>query len=103
MKTMPVVDTKGMPPYTINGKLNPEYNAEYQRRRRAAHPTLARAENLRYKRLAHERRNMLYRSQCRCVVCGLVFDREAAKLAGFRFFQRKGPMKGVCAECKVDE
>lgn len=46
-----------------------------------------------------EKNEVVERSQVKCIDCGMVFDKDTAELAGFRFLGKRSAYRGLCSEC----
>lgn len=86
------------PPARLNGKANPEYSRWYRR----ANPEKYRKQHDRdeaiKKHRDHEANKRVFRDECLCAECGMIFKRDDAILRGFRFLKYAGN-RVLCDEC----
>lgn len=95
--------TPAAPPLLVNGKFNKEYQRWYRstpsgkecmRRWRKSQKGVA-SES---RRLDRRRPSRVQQDQCRCLECGIVYDKTSAIIEGFKFLI--GNHKGVCKSCQ---
>lgn len=46
-----------------------------------------------------EKNEVVAKSQVKCLDCGMVFEKDAAELEGFRFLGKRSAYRGLCSSC----